>query len=629
MKTALHSVAAVAFLATAGSSAAFGQTPPPPPPFPTLPTDGPINVAKLATYWPGVWQNAVPNDNSDDSVAVQAVVAYLGANAAPLNRTLYFPSGVYNFAIPQVGTSAIISISSAQLGVDNRLSVVGDGDKSEIVLGYDNAYKWLGAFLEARENSKIELANLTIRSAAGVVIGSPQAIPRAVVAYGVRDLRVQDVHFSGFGLTKEGIPGRPATILVGGTLTSTGWRSADGVVISGCVFRNESLGNNVAFSDVYVLSGCRNVTITNNQFLGRTDIGVFVQPDDSTADASRDGKHGQFIVSDNIIENKHRHGIGLSYENPVAAFYDIAIVGNVIKNCGWSGVYYYDHGSHVIKEVGWDGGFVIANNVIENNGGSAYAEQSNRSGIYMTGRRGSVSIVGNSVVKNLIGGSAAGNVGGRSGIYLQECQDVSIVGNTVERSHGSGIFVNSPETVHISGNLLNGNCWGVGGSPGSAGMNDTTHLAVTGQARMPRQISITDNVITDGFSASGGNNRHQALITGILIGPQPDQGNTTTSFVTVTGNSISGNRQAWDGNTGNLPPIETASAGIWTRGPVSGQIKDNIIRNFYFGVRMGSESGSQNFAPNDKIVPTLKLQIDGSSNRTWNVGDAFHEERPI
>jgi parallel beta-helix repeat protein len=579
----------------------------------TLPRDGPINVTKLNTYFAG-WANATPNDDSNDTPAIRAVVAYLKANPGINNRTLYFPSGRYNFySIPDSEQTQILFNG-------HIVSVIGDGVQSELVLGKDtgasSAIAGTATLFVAYSSANIEFRNLTLRC---VRAEAASSVPRAVFALGMTNFRMSGVHVRGFLSTDAG-SANPGAVVVGPKAWAPIVTSKE-IKIDNCTFsQNDCPIGGRATSDIIIEAGCRNVILSGNHFTSANDIGINLQTQGQAGFIER-GNQGNYIIQNNVITGKHRHGVTLTYSQPesgpIPDFGNTLISGNVISDNGYTGIYQYEvYASTPPSEFSELGSLVINGNVIENNGISG-TQDSNRAGIYIMGRRGATSITANTVTKSTFNITTNG---GRAGIFVEGCEQVSIVGNTVDKSRGAGILVSSAVSVNVSGNTLIGNCWGVGGT----GFNEDnhTHLAVKGSTYMPRDITIANNIITSEIAP----NRENEFLTGILVGPGPS-GGTTNSFLSITGNSITGTRATPPATTSQVDVGNTLSNGIWTRGPVTGQIKNNIIRNFARGVTMGSESGNKNF-PAGTVTPTAKLPITTADNSTWNVGNALVDERP-
>jgi hypothetical protein len=201
----------------------------------TLPTTEPINVTKLSAYHAG-WANAVPNHNNDDSAAVQAVVTFLMADPTRVNRTLYFPAGRYNF-FASSGSPGAITAASTTASVVDGVSFVGDGSKSELVLGRVGAQPLVGTgtLLTLRRVQGVDVRGLSFRAVRGT---GETGTPRAIHMIAVRRARLDGLTTSAFLQVADGVV-HPGAIVVQGESDNPGTVSAissDDIQVTSCKF---------------------------------------------------------------------------------------------------------------------------------------------------------------------------------------------------------------------------------------------------------------------------------------------------------------------------------------------------------------------------------------------------------
>lgn len=301
-------------------------------------------------------------------------------------------------------------------GSGNHLSIFGEGETSWIY----------SPSATVAINSSLSSAYTTIRNMK--ISGNGQAADGIYCRISATDITIENCDVSGFGLT--------------GSTAQINCEDCTRVRIVGNRVSGGSESEDSLDSDIRILN-CQDFEVSGNRCTSSNSEGIAI------SQTTTGGLRG--TVVGNIITGHRRHGILFGYDNDQC---ELAIVGNRIHNCRWTGMYSIE--SDILEPSSIQGKCAIVGNVVTHCGGGYEADAAGNGGIHIAGRLGTT-VVGNTVTD--CGYEINGDlqtVYGR-GIYLNGCSNVSCTGNTVKNCSRSGIEIFTSwdaDGIAISGNSI-------------------------------------------------------------------------------------------------------------------------------------------------------------------------------
>lgn len=357
-------------------------------------------------------------DNAtDDTVAIQAAVAYASANGVP---TVYFPGGTYWV--------------TAALAVGSNVHLTGEGRSSVLM------QKWNGIVIQLQGSSNVEISHLKIvgnratypNNAANAIHVDWTTVAGTNVV--VRDMDVSEV--SGAGIIALAAVGTPSSFLIieDCVVKNTG---THGILVQDYVSDVRIVGNTVTASGLGTASRplitgsrhgsriviSRNIVTGSVGYAGGDCHGISL---DSGTDV---------VCSDNVISVNCASGYGIE-----VGFCTSAVVkGNIVSNTpGGPGIGLSGNGA---LPHGYSDGVSIASNIIEATCGTGIAAYMDNPGTF---RHQKITITGNTIM-----GTA-----GDAGIFIVDADSVTISGNTATNCKKSGIYCVDVTGQFISANVV-------------------------------------------------------------------------------------------------------------------------------------------------------------------------------
>jgi hypothetical protein len=367
-------------------------------------------------------------------------------------------------------------------------------------------------------------------------------------------------------------------------------------VVNGCTCVGNSFENNdgnSTCSDI-IFTTCKDIICTGNRCISSNGGGISI-------DNNPDDLDIRFVVSDNIVKDKAKHGIIIGYGADINRG---SVSGNVVYNCSVTGMYIQGGSGDSTGEV------AITGNIISYCGGSEPVDDAGNCGIYLSGN-------GGTFTGNFIGDSGfntnnfpRGTSRGRS-ILFGHCKNWTITGNTIKNSASISLdFLtqNTAKNILIANNVIV-----------DAGV--TLSLLQIGNSAdgVTKNFNITNNIFqrlnTDG-----------PAISIVEIGGQG-------SDITITNNDIRGIRDDSD-TAAILWPREYYRQVIitnnrfynWDRGLDSVYNIGNTVEDWAFGENVYIEDNLF-----DTVTIPFNLRSDvysavGKNNRFMSCNPGFSEK---
>lgn len=346
------------------------------------------------------------------------------------------------------------------------------------------------------------------------------------------NITVINSKFSGFG---------DATLSAGCGIKSNGTTEVSNINIKSNYFTDSKGTTN---SDISIGYYGSNIIIDSNIMDGINDEGI---------SANSIGVTSNIIITNNIIKNKYRHGILAVYTGTADKDVSSIISGNIIENCGWTGIYCQGAGAG----SNLTGNVIVSNNHIKYCGG---ADTTLSAGIYVAGLGGYL-ITSNSIEYSGKDYLLTNRTYQSAGIKCATSIDSCIVSNNyIVSTYGDGISFTGLVMKNIvceTNRIKNFTGYGV---------VTAVSTAIGGKA-----INISRNSIEAGVGDG----------TGIYSAVS---GSGSYGYFVITGNSLYGNKAG------------TTKSGILTNTSSASQLEqllitNNRIENFDNAIRFNSNYG--------------------------------------
>ncbi|MCC6579344.1 MAG: right-handed parallel beta-helix repeat-containing protein [Phycisphaeraceae bacterium] len=504
-------------------------------------------------------------DAGDDTAGIQTAITN--------NRHVHFPPGVYRI-------NTAISIPSNTL-------ITGSGASSIIRHYFDGApANQTNDLFDIVGSSGANKVNITISGLR--FIGNDQAIA-GEGAYGIHalyadHLMIRNCQFRSFG--NPTYTGQCA-------LRAMDFRQTSKVIVDGVDIRECYAGTSANSADMSFYTSNSDLIITNNHIQTTTKCG-FAITSFSTYSSNR------VVVSNNTALGQGAHCYIGAYGGTNTS---IVYTRNIARGSGYSGIYIPTNGDWAVNPNA--GGIIVSHNLITNCGTAGETGISH--GINVGGGGRPITIKGNVILNT--GYDLNGNLRQLSGGYAPSAihshfsDKLLIADNVITTAQGPGIDLYLNEAALVHNNQLHG--------------TDGGGVVVYNNAGSPFDyLEIIDNVIDVSHREARG---ITVNITAPEISEQYD------GRFRIHGNRILGSSKN--------PANAEASMGILMYSylsapsspayPLQGEIINNSIENFYYGMRQTSgisdgllmTSGDQVISNNifRNIVYAMHLYADASS----------------